>query len=158
MVVDQKKILILGGTKHMIDAVEGVIRMGMSPIVVDDIIGAPAKEYADKSFNISAADVEKLAGIVENERVDGVSASFENINIWYAIALCKKADLPFYTSKKQWSLIRDMEKFKEICRRFDVSVIERCELPIHSAISIWKFPVIIESEKNSEEWTGVLPL
>ncbi len=143
----QKKILVLGGTKHMINVVETAKRMGMSAIVVDNVIGSPAKSYADKSFNISTADIDGLSKIVREEQVDGVFTAFEDINTWNAVALCKKMDLPFYATEEQLDITSNKDKFKEICRRFDVPVIEEKELSgrlEESAVASWEFPVIIK--------------
>lgn len=145
--VDQKKILVLGGTKHMINVVETAKRMGMSTIVVDNVIGSPAKSYADKSFNTSTADIEGLAKIVQQEKVDGVFTAFEDINTWNAVALCKKMDLPFYATEEQLGITSNKDKFKEICRRFDVPVIEEKELAgelEETTVATWEFPVIIK--------------
>lgn len=149
--VSQKKILILGGTKHMIDVVKTIKRMGMSPIVVDDIIGAPAKEFADKSYNINTADLDKLAEISKSEKVSGVSATIEDMTSWNAIALCKKAELPYYIAQKQRFSVVDKEKFMEKCMRFNVSVIEQAEiiaLNRELAFSFWQFPMVLKSEKT----------
>ncbi|WP_084244492.1 hypothetical protein [Planomicrobium okeanokoites] len=147
MKVDQKKILVLGGTKHMINVVETAKRMGLSPIVVDNVIGSPAKSYADKSYNTSTADIEGLAKIVQEEGVDGVFTAFEDINTWNAVALCKKMGLPFYATEEQLAITSNKDKFKEICRRFDVPVIEEQELAgelEETAVASWEFPVIIK--------------
>ncbi|MFD1031303.1 hypothetical protein [Metaplanococcus flavidus] len=146
---DQKKILILGGTRHMIEIVKAVRRMGMSPIVVDDIIGAPAKGYADKSFSINIGDIEKLDKIIEEEKVNGVFSAFEGINAWHAIALCKKAGLPLFAANDQLGIMPDNEKFKEICKRFEVLIIERFEFTVEveetTASAAWEFPALLKT-------------
>ncbi|WP_422123852.1 hypothetical protein DHX103_03310 [Planococcus sp. X10-3] len=155
----QKKILVLGGTKHMIEVVNAVKRMGMSPMVVDNIVNAPAKEFADESFNINAGDTERLAKIVEEEEVAGVYIVFEGINIWNAIALCKKAHLPFYTLGSHLSPMSDMETFKDICMRFHISIIEQAEFTVEfeeATHSLWEFPVLVKPMKNHWEKQGQL--
>ena len=141
---DQKKILILGGTKHMIDVVEMAKRMGMSPIVVDNIIGSPAKSFADKSFNTSIANIEGLAEIVRREGVAGVFTAFEDINTWNAVALCKKMNLPFFAAEDQSAFTSNLGRFKEICQSFNIPVIREEELAEafeDTAIASWEFPV-----------------
>lgn len=143
--VDQKTILILGGTKHMINLVETARRMGISPIVVDDVTASPAKKYADKSFDTSTSNIEGLIKIVQAEKVKGVFAAFEDINTWNALALCKKMDLPFYMIEEQLKISSNKYKFKAICRRFAVPVIEEKELTLtveEKAVAMWEFPVI----------------
>lgn len=147
MKAGQKKILILGGIRHMIDVVKAAKRMGLSTIVADNVIGSPAKSYADKSFNTSTADIEGLAKIVRQERVDGIFTAFEDINTWNALALCKKMGLPFYATDEQLDISSNKDRFKEICRRFNVPVIEEKELAgafDETAVAKWGFPVIVK--------------
>lgn len=120
---DRKKLLVLGGSKHMVDAVKTVRAMGMSPIVVDDILSGPAKEYADKSFAVNPANAVVLKAVAEKEKVIGIFSVFEDINTWHAIALSKKADLPFYAPFVYCGKVSDKAGFEEICSRFKVSVI-----------------------------------
>lgn len=144
---NQKKILILGGIKHMIDVVQRAKKMGLFTIVVDNVNGSAAKSFADKSFNTSTADIEGLAKIVRTEGVDGVFTAFEDINTWNAIALCKKMSLPFYATKEQMEMTSTKDRFKEICRSFNVPVIEEKELVEkfdEPAAATWDFPVIVK--------------
>lgn len=151
--VDQKKILVLGGTKHMIGVVETVKRMGVASIVVDNVSGSPAKSYADKSFNVSISDIQGLVEIIRQEKVDGIFTAFEDLNIWNAVALCKKTNLPFYATGESMAITMDKDKFKEICRRFDVPVIEEKGLSAdmdQTAIATWEFPVMIKKVVHSK--------
>ena len=48
LVDGKKKILILGGTRHMIDVVKTANAMGFYTIVADNVVGSPAKAHAAK--------------------------------------------------------------------------------------------------------------
>lgn len=134
---DQKKILVLGGAKHMINVVKMSKRLGLSPIVVDNVAGSPAKYYADKSFDVSTADMDGLEKIIRQESVEFVYTAFEDITSWNAVALCKKMNLTFYLMLEQLSVSAKQEKFMEICSRFNVPVIEEV------AVAAWKFPIVV---------------
>jgi biotin carboxylase len=139
----QRKVLILGGITHMIDVVKTAKKMGMYAIVTDNNVGSPAKEFADKAYDISTSDTEKLAKIANDEEIDGVFTAFDDINTWNALKLCKKLNLPFYASNEQLAITSNKDKFKEFCRTFNVPVIEEYS----SEENIWKnieFPVIVK--------------
>ncbi|HSP22678.1 MAG TPA: hypothetical protein VLQ20_10195 [Planococcus sp. (in: firmicutes)] len=119
----KKKILILGGTRHMIDVVKTANAMGFYTIVADNVEGSPAKAHADKFFDESTADIQKLAEIVRVEKVDGVFTAFEDINTWNAEKLARVTGLSFYATEEQLEISSNKNKFKEFCRLYAVPVI-----------------------------------
>ena len=147
LVDGKKKILILGGTRHMIDVVKTAKAMGFYTIVADNVAGSPAKEHAAKFFDESTADIQKMAEIVRAEKVDGIFTAFEDINTWNAEKLARETGLPFYATEEQLEVSSNKNKFKEFCRRYDVPVI-----PEYTAgktlddevIQNMKFPVIVK--------------
>lgn len=145
-----KKILVLGGTRHIIGLVKSIKLSGMSPIVVDNIVNSPAKFHADKSFNANLGDTDRLMEIIRCEKVEGIFTAFEDINTWNAVALCKKADLPFYMTQEQLGVMSNRDKFMEICKRFNIALIpdNALENPLEEASKMsWNFPVLIKSKK-----------
>ena len=57
---NQKKLLFLGGTGAMYDAVERAKRMGIYTIVVDYYPNSPAKRIADRSYLASTTDIDRV--------------------------------------------------------------------------------------------------
>ncbi|MFC4712846.1 hypothetical protein [Planococcus dechangensis] len=125
--MEKKKILILGGTFHMIEVVEAAKRIGLYTIVTDNMSGSPAKKVADQFYNVSTGDIQKLAEIGRFEHIDGVFTAFDDHNTWHAIALCKTMNLPFYATPAQFDTTCHKDRFKEYCHTFGVTVIEECE-------------------------------
>ncbi|MBT2581532.1 hypothetical protein [Planococcus sp. ISL-109] len=142
----KKKILILGGTFHMVDVVETAKRIGLYTIVTDNMIGSPAKKIADQSYDVSTADIHKLAEIGRQEQIDGVFTAFDDINTWNAVALCKTLNLPFYATPAQLEITSHKDRFKDYCRTFGVPVIEEYECnPLQGAtLRAVEFPVIVK--------------
>ena len=140
-----KKVLILGGTRHMIEVIKTANAMGYYTIVADNVEGSPAKSFADKFFDESTADIPAMAEIVRTEEVDGVFTAFEDINTWNAEKLARATGLPFYASEEQLELSSNKNKFKELCRRYAVPVIPEYfagEALNEELFHNMKFPVI----------------
>ncbi|WP_033543324.1 hypothetical protein [Planococcus sp. CAU13] len=157
METHSKKILILGGAKHMIGAVVAAKRMGMRTVVADNIIGSPAKCHADKSVNMSTGDIEGLAKIIRQEKLDGIFTAFEDSNTWNAVALCKKTNLPFFAVEEQLGISPNKEKFTEICLRFDVAVLVEKQFAKereNAAVASWEFPVIAKPSDSRRKKAG----
>lgn len=124
MIMNKKKVLILSGASYMIEIVEIAKKLGLYTIVADNMVESPAKKFADKSYISSINDMEKLAEIVQEEEIDGVFNAFDDINAWYALALCKKTGLPMYTASEQYRSYLGSCRFNEYCQTFNVPVIE----------------------------------
>lgn len=141
-----KKILVLGGFTHIIDVVTTANRMGFYTIVADRDPVSPAKAYADKSYDISTHELERLVEIAQDEKIDGVINAFDDFNTWQAHALCERLGLPYYATKEQLETCSDKALFKDHCRKFDVPVIEEYELQslLHGEKNADYFPVIVK--------------
>ncbi|PSL36338.1 biotin carboxylase [Planomicrobium soli] len=147
MKLTQKKVLILGGIHHMIDVVNTAKKMGIYTIVTDNIDGSPAKMYADKSYDISTADIDALCDMARSENVAGIFTAFEDINTWNALLLCEKLQLPFYATKKQLEIASNKNQFKAFCRQYGVPVVEEFKVEgnlTEQTIAQMTFPVIIK--------------
>ncbi len=143
----KKKILILGGYTHMVSVVETARKMNIYTIVVDREINSPAKAIADKFYDVSTADIERLVEIARLENISGVFNGFDDINTWHAHALCKKLDLPFYATSEQLAICSNKDQFKNYCRNYNVPVIEEYELTgglDDEAFATLVYPVIIK--------------
>ncbi|ETP67673.1 hypothetical protein G159_16370 [Planococcus glaciei CHR43] len=143
----KKRLLILGGSRHMVNVVETAKEMGFYTIVLDKEAGSPAKSYADKYYDASTAEIEEVAELARVERVDGIFTAFEDVNTWNAQALCEKLGLPFYATKEQLEICSNKDRFKEYCRSYQVTVIE--EYPFDGSVdnetlAVLDFPVIVK--------------
>lgn len=142
-----KKILILGAYNHMVNVVKTAKRMGFYTIVVDRDAGSPGKAFADKSYDVSTADIEALVKIARAENISGVFNGFDDINTWHALALSEKLDLPFYATKEQLEICSNKDRFKSYCRSHGVPVIEEYEIEGNLSkenLAHFVYPVIIK--------------
>lgn len=143
----KKKILILGGTFHMVAVVETAKCLGYHTIVVDNMADSPAKKISDQSYDMSPADTYRLAEVGREEQIDGVFAAFDDVNTWHAIALCKTIHLPFYDMPAHGEITSHKDRFKDYCLTFGVPVIEQFECDSAQVQELTKieFPVTINS-------------
>ncbi len=154
-IAKQKKVLILGGITHMIEVVETAKKMGLYTIVTDNNVGSPAKKFADKIYDINAADTEKLVDIVNREHIDGIFTAFDDIHTWNALKLCKKLNLPFYATNKNLAITSNKEKFKDFCQTFNVRIIEKYS----SDVGLWNnTDLIVNAKRVSNRINRKIPL
>lgn len=145
--VKGKKILFLSGIAHMVNVVQTAKKMGFYTIVTDKAPGSPAKAVADKFYDVSTSDIDRLAEIAEAEGIHGVFNGFDDLNTWNALALSERLNLPYYATEKQLEICSNKDQFKAHCRKFGVPVIEEYELDSRldeEDIAKLDFPVIVK--------------
>ncbi len=137
-----KKVLFLGGYPQMIDIVKKAKDMGIYSIVVDMDSASPAKKIANRSYDISTTEVEKIIGICKNENVDGIFNGFEDFNIHIARELCEKMSFPFYADEHQLKIVTIKDNFKKECMKHGIDVVK--QFTFTQAIEEKKYPYIVK--------------
>ena len=102
-------------------------RMGVYTIVTDNVPPerSPAKLMADEYWDISTAEVERLAERVRDEGVDGIFTGVHEFNLKRTKELCAPVRKAFYASEEQLRLNFDKVFFRgkaasgraSMCRR-----------------------------------------
>ena len=147
-----KKLLILGGIALSCEIVKHAKRMGLEVYVTDYLSDSPAKKIADKSFMVSATDVDALAALILKEKIDGVITGFVDMLLPYYQQVCELTNKPCYLTKEQIDILTNKGRFKQLCRQFQIPVVDdyKVELPLtKSNISDFKYPVLVKPSDNS---------
>lgn len=145
-----KKLLVLAG--HAISSceiVEYAKSQGAHVIVTDylDQIDSPAKQLADEDWMISTADVDLLEKRVREYGIDGIFTGTNDFHIERAIELCERLNLPFYCTREQWDICNNKQRFKQLCRNHDISVIPEYRLThefLRADLDKIQYPVILK--------------
>lgn len=148
-----KKLLVLGGKP--IGSSEIVIRakeLGVYTIVTDYLSPerSPAKRLANEMWDISTADVERLAQKAGEAGIDGIYAGVHEFNICRMIEVCSILGLPCYCTMDQWNALENKKNFKSACIKHDIPVTESYpfELVRENQSGI-EFPVITKPADGS---------
>ena len=152
MNIEGKKLLVVGGTKLSCEIVQKAKAMGLYVIVADYEQNSPAKIIADKASMISAIDVGAIVNLIKEERIDGILTGFIELLLPFYQQICEQAQLPCYALKEHIEYATNKNKFKQLCRNFDVPVVE--EFKINNPISKVDcenlcYPVLIKPSDNS---------
>lgn len=142
-----KKLLILGASGLICDAVKIAKSLGVYTIVTDYYANSPAKKIADKSYDVSTTDIDALVKIANDEKVDGVFTGYSDVNLYSAYYLCERLGMPFYATKEQLDLTSNKLEFKDLCRKYGVPTVKQFELdgrclPEH--VSKIEYPVMVK--------------
>ena len=142
--VNDKTILILGGSSDGVETVRNANDMGMKTIVVDPIPGSPAKKIAWKSYDVDAIDLEALVKICNKEKVDGVFVGLSERLLETYCKLCNRIGAPCYCTLEQISIFCDKIAFKQKCREYGIPVVNDYSLDDNIP-----FPVLVKPADSS---------
>lgn len=144
-------MLISGGPALACDIVKKAKEKNIYTIVTDWYENSPAKKVADKSYMVSTADISAMVELAKKERIDGVITSFIDSNLQNTRKVCEELGLPFYATEKQLEITMNKQKFKELCREYDIPVVPeiKIENDINSEdLNKIKYPVIVKPVDN----------
>ena len=101
---------------------------------------------------VSTTDVDAVVDLIKKENIDGVLTGFIDSMLPYYQAICEKANIPCYLTREQVEIVTNKKKFKELCRAFEVPVVEEFKieypLSLEDARHI-SYPVLIKPVDNS---------
>lgn len=118
-----KKLLVLGANVETIPLIETAKNLGVYVYVTDFNPNAPAKKYADKSFDVDGLNITGLVELCKSEKINGVIVGVADRLIQSYYELCSILNFPCYASKEQCEYFTNKSKFNEICNEFDIKTI-----------------------------------
>lgn len=142
-----KRLLILGGMQISCEIVLKAKAMGIYTIVADyyPVEKSPAKRIADKAIEVSVTDVDAVVEVIKREHIDGVLVGFNDMLLPYYADICKKTGLPCYGTKEQFETLIAKDKYKALCRKFDVPTIQEYDVNDTDI----KYPVLVKPVDSS---------
>lgn len=142
-----KKLLVLGNSVSSCEIIRIAQKLGAYTIATDYLEDSEFKKIANKSYSISTADIDELEKMAKKENISGVLAGASEFNIDCAIKLSERLGLPFYATQAQWDLLSNKELFKNLCRKYNVPVVEEYDFKngLNDVdLNNIKYPVIIK--------------
>ena len=121
--------------------------MGIYTLVADynKIEDSPAKQIADEAVDLSVIDVNAVVGYVKSNNIDGVFVGFNDMLLPFYAEICEKAGLPCYGTKEQFVTLIAKDKYKALCRQFEIPCIPEYSIEDKHI----KYPVLVKPVDNS---------
>lgn len=148
-----KKLLLLGGVTDACEIVKQAHQMGGIEVYVTDYLtDSPAKKFADRSFMVSATDVDAVVNLCQQEGIDGVITGYVDSLLPFCEQICRRLHLPFWGNARNIELCIDKIQFKLACEKSGLPVIPWCFVTpdtVGSSREKLTFPVVIKPSDNS---------
>ncbi len=144
--LEQRKILILGGNYSTVDIVNYAHELGFHVIVASKFEKGEAKDIADEAINIDVEDHQALIDYIKENHISGVMTGASEFHLLNMIRLCKKAGMPCYATEEQWIVCQNKQSFKNLCRKNGVPCVS--EFSAYDDPNTFGYPVIVKPTDN----------
>lgn len=143
------KALVLAGGFDQIELIKEIKSRGWNVILVDYFENPPAKAYADKHFQISTLDEEKVYELAKEERVDLVTTACTDQALLTMARVSAKLGLPSYISEDIALKMTNKFYMKQCFKDNDIPtadfvLIDDMEKIRNTVCQIKKFPQIVK--------------
>lgn len=111
----QKKLMLLGGIRYLLPAIEAAHKHGIYVITVDYLPNNIAHKYSDEYHNVSILekDKEKVLALAKELQIDGILSYAVDPGVVAASYVAEKMGLPFTCSYEAACIMQDKSMFRQ---------------------------------------------
>lgn len=109
----KKKLMLLGGIRYLLPAIDMAHRHGYHVITVDYLPGNIAHQYSDEFHNVSIIDKEAVLALARQLRIDGILSFAVDPGVVAAAYVAEEMGLPFTCSYKAACILQDKSLFRQ---------------------------------------------
>ena len=109
----QKKLMLLGGIRYLLPAIEIAHKHGHKVITVDYLPNNIAHKYSDEYHNVSILDKEAILKLARELHIDGILSYAVDPGVVTAAYVAEKMGLPFSCSYKSACILQDKALFRQ---------------------------------------------
>ena len=111
----QKKLMLLGGIRYLLPAIEAAHKHGIYVITVDYLPNNIAHKYSDEYHNVSILekDKEKVLALAKELQLDGILSYAVDPGVVAAAYVAEQMGLPFTCSYEAACILQDKSRFRQ---------------------------------------------
>ena len=109
----KKKLMLLGGIRYLLPAIETAHRHGFHVITVDYIPDNIAHKYSDEYHNVSILDKEAVLALAKELQIDGILSYAVDPGVVTAAYVAEQMRLPFTCSYETTCILQDKARFRQ---------------------------------------------
>lgn len=111
----QKKLMLLGGIRYLLPAIEAAHKHGIYVITVDYLPNNIAHKYSDEYHNVSILekDKEKVLALAKELKIDGILSYAVDPGVVAAAYVAEQLSLPFTCSYESACILQDKSRFRK---------------------------------------------
>ena len=144
----QKKLMLLGGIRYLLPAIEAAHKHGYYVITVDYLPENIAHQYSDEYHNVSIIDKEAVLQLAQELQIDGILSFAVDPGVVTAAYVAEKMGLPFTCSYEAACILQDKARFRQFLadNGFNVPTAKGYDNTEEALqdISLFHWPVIVK--------------
>lgn len=109
----QKKLMLLGGIRYLLPAIEAAHKHGCHVITVDYLPDNIAHKYSDEYHNVSILDKDAVLKLAQELHIDGILSYAVDPGVVTAAYVAEQLNLPFSCSYETACILQDKSKFRQ---------------------------------------------
>lgn len=113
MSVKQKKLMLLGGIRYLLPAIETAHKHGCRVITVDYLPDNIAHKYSDEYHNVSILDKDAVLKLAKELQIDGILSYAVDPGVVTAAYVAEHMRLPFTCSYESACILQDKSRFRQ---------------------------------------------
>ncbi len=144
----KKKLMLLGGIRYLLPAIESAHRHHCHVITVDYLPDNIAHKYSDEYHNVDIMDKDAVLQLARNLQIDGILSYAVDPGVVTAAYVAEQMGLPFTCSYKAACILQDKALFRQFLKDNGFNVPNACgykntEDALNS-IDYFNLPVIVK--------------
>ena len=146
----QKKLMLLGGIRYLVPAIDAAHKHGYHVITVDYLPDNIAHKYSDEYHNVSILekDKEKVLELAQELKIDGILSYAVDPGVIAAAYVAERMGLPFTCSYEAACILQDKSQFRQFLSQhgFNVPNAKGYDNPEDALrdIDFFNWPVIVK--------------
>ena len=144
----QKRLMLLGGIRYLLPAIEVAHKYGFYVVTVDYLPNNIAHKFSDEYHNVSILDKEAVLALANNLQIDGILSYAVDPGVLAASYVAEKMNLPFSCSYNTALILQDKSLFRKFLTNNGFNVpTAKGYAEIEEAlneINIFHWPVIVK--------------
>ncbi len=109
----QKKLMLLGGIRYLLPAIEAAHKHGCYVITVDYLPHNIAHKYSDEYHNVSILDKDAVLSLAKELSIDGILSYAVDPGVVTAAYVAEQMGLPFTCSYESACILQDKASFRQ---------------------------------------------
>jgi biotin carboxylase len=118
----KKKLMLLGGIRYLLPAIEAAHKHGCHVITVDYLPDNIAHKYSDEYHNVSILDKEAVLALARELQIDGILSYAVDPGVVTAAYVAEQMGQPFTCSYEAACILQDKAKFRQFLREHGFNV------------------------------------
>lgn len=144
----QKKLMLLGGIRYLLPAIEVAHQQGYYVITADYLPGNIAHKYSDEYVNVSIIDKEAVLRVAREKKIDGIMSFGVDPGVISASYVQNQMGLPSFGPFESVEILQNKDKFRTFLANhgFNVPKAKGYSNMAEAMAEIdrWEYPVIVK--------------